>query len=359
MRPARRAVLGALPALAISACSRPAVRAAGIAAGPAAPLKSLASFPVGTCVMTSELDDPAFVALALRHFSQVTPEWEMKMERILANDGTLRFDAADAIAAFCRRNRLRLHATTLVWYAQDPPAFKRLVDDRPAFESALREYVHTVVGRYRGLARGWDVLNEAVAEDGDGYRGGVWEQGLGADYGRLAFEMAREADPDAILFLNDYNLELTPAKLDAFQRLLEQLLRSGAPVTGIGTQSHLNADMPVGQAKQAIEALARFDLPIHVSELDISTRQGRFSFESDAARLQAQARIAGEIADAFMALPNHQRYAFTLWGVRDKDSWLRRPPNAGDGTDRPLAFDDAGGPKPAYEALRTAFSARA
>lgn len=355
MTPHRRAVLAGLPAALVAACGRRPVEAQDAPPGPAAPLKAIAPFPVGTCVMTPELDDLGFVTLMLRHFNQVTPEWEMKMERILGPDGGYRFDAADRIAGFCRRNGLGLHATTFVWYAQDPPAFRRLAGDRRAFQAALAGYARTVMGRYRGLARGWDVLNEAVAEDGDGYRGGIWAEALGPDYGRIAFELAREADPDAVLFINDYNLERIPAKLDSFQRLLERLLRAGAPVGGIGTQSHLASDMPRGQAALAIQALARFGLPIHVSELDISTR-GRFpSLESGAERLDDQARVAAEIAEAFMALPERQRYAFTVWGVRDRDSWLRRPPNAGDGSDRPLLFDDDGDPKPAFEAVARAF----
>lgn len=354
MRPNRRVLLAAAPALALAACGQRSVRAQPAPHGPAIPLKDAAPCPVGTCVMTPSLADPEFVALAARHFSQVTPEWEMKMERILADDGTYRFDAADQIAGFCRIHGMRLHATTFVWYAEDPPAFRPLVGDRPRFEAALRAYAATVMGRYKGLARGWDALNEAVAEEGDGYRGGVWAEGLGDDYARLSFEIAHEADPDAVLFLNDYFLETKPAKLDAFQRLAERLLKAGAPLGGLGTQSHLTADVPPGKAKRAIEALARFGLPIHVSELDISTRQ-TLPIISTADRLQAQARVAGEVAEAFMALPASQRYAFTVWGVRDKDSWLRRPPNAGDGTDQPLLFTDAGQPKPDFYAVETAF----
>lgn len=347
MRPSRRAVLGAVPALALAACGRPGA-AAKVAQLPT--LKAVAPFPVGACVATSELGDPQFVELVRRNFTQVTPEWEMKMERILADDGSMRFDAADQIAEFCRSSGLRLHGTTLVWYSQDPPAFEALKDNPTAFAAKLRDYTHAVIGRYRGLARGWDVLNEAVAEDGDGYRGGVWAAGLGDDYGRIAFEMAREADPAALLFLNDYNLELMPAKLDAFQRLLERLLKAGAPVTGLGTQSHLDVATKPGQAGIAVKALARFGLPIHVSELDISTRPLLLGAD----KLQAQARIAAEVAEAFADLPQSQRYAFTVWGVRDKDSWLRGP-NGRNPDDQPLLFDVDGAPKPMLAAVESAF----
>ena len=355
MRPSRRRILAGLPAVALAACDRAPVQAQDIAIDPRPALRDVAGFPVGVCASTTELADPDFVALALGQFSQVTPTWEMKMERILAAGGGMQFEAADAIADFCRQHGLALHGTTLVWYSQDPPAFEQVAGDRAAFAKALRTYVLTVVDRYRGLARGWDALNEAVAEDGHGYRGGIWSRVLGEDYARMAFDLAHEADPDAVLFLNDYNLEILPAKLDSFQRLLERLLNAGAPVGGVGTQSHLEADLPPGEASRAIRALARFGLPIHVSELDISTRVKGLSFASPAQRLRSQARVAGELAEAFMDLPPAQRYAFTVWGARDKDSWLRYPPNAGDGSDQPLLFDDQGAPKPAFGAVRQAF----
>lgn len=356
MSPSRRALLCALPAALASACDRGRVDAAPVSDVPT--LRQAAPFPVGTCVMTPELADPAFVALAARQFSQVTPEWELKMERVLAEDGTFRFEAADAIAGFCRTYSLALHATTLVWYAQDPPAFRPLVGDRARFRQGLANYISAAVGRYRGLARGWDVLNEAVAEDGHGYRGGVWARELGPDYDRLAFDLARAADPHAVLFLNDYNLETIPAKLDGFQRLVERLLRAGAPLGGLGTQSHLKTDLPRGAAARTIAALGRFGLPVHVSELDISTRVSPLASLTGERGLSAQARIAEETAGAFMDLPPHQRYAFTLWGVRDQDSWLRRAPNAGDGSDRPLLFNDDGTPKPAFAAVRRTLQRR-
>ena len=352
MRPSRRALIAAAPALALADCGH---RDVAQPLPPARPLKATARFPVGTSLMTGELQEPQFVGLVRSNFSQITPEWEMKMERILGADGSLHFEAADQIAGFCRDNGLRLHGTTLVWYSQDPPAFEALKDNRAAFEAKLREYIGAVMGRYKGLARGWDVVNEAVAENGDGYRGGVWAAGLGDDYARLAFEMAREADPGAVLFLNDYNLEQMPAKLNSFQRLAERLLKAGAPLTGLGTQSHLDISLAKGEAGVAIKALARFGLPIHVSELDISTVGGDFSLGGDASRLEAQARIAGEIAEAFAVLPAHQRYAFTVWGVRDKDSWLRGG-KSGHPDDQPLLFDDDGRPKPALSAIEAAFA---
>jgi endo-1,4-beta-xylanase len=317
-------------------------------------LKSIALSPVGCCVMTGQLADPAFSALVARHFSQLTPEWEMKMEYILRDDGFFRFDAPDRLAAFARANGMRLFGTTLVWYAQSPPAFERLDGQGEAFARAYRNYILAVAGRYRGAA-GWDVVNEPIAEDGVGLREHIWAKNLGIDDHMVrAFDHAAEADPGAVLFLNDYNLENNPRKRLEFMRLVERLLKRGAKVGGLGTQTHLDSDMPRGAARTAIRELASFGLPIHVSELDVSLGRKAVDLRSHRDKLLRQADVAREVAQAYAELPAPQRFAFTVWGLRDQDSWLRRPPNAGDGRDQPLLFDDAGRPKPAFNAVAAA-----
>ena len=325
------------------------------------PLKSVCPAPVGCAVTSQRLADPAFADLLIRNVSQLTAEWEMKMEYILQPDGSFRFDAPDAIAAFARNNDMRLFGHTLVWYAQDPAAFHPL-DGKPGpFADALRNYILATVGRYRGRAAGWDVVNEAVAEDGEGLRDCLWSRNLGQiDYMRRAFDDAREADPDAVLLINDYNLESLPKKRATFMRLVETLLKAGAPVTGIGTQTHIAADLKPGAVTTAIRDLASLGLPIHVSELDISLNRGRGLLTSDADLGAAQNRLATEVAEAFAALSARQRFAFTVWGLRGGDSWLRSPKeNPHPPWDQPSPFDDAGQPRPMLAALERGFGAKA
>ena len=339
----RRAFLAG--SLALGACDR---RARSQPAPPGLPpLRSLAPFPIGTAVQAAQLADPALAPLIAANASQLTAEWEMKMEYIVAADGGFRFDAPDAIAAFARANGQRLFGHTLVWYAQRPAAFERLDESRARFADAYRRYIAAVVGRYRGLACGWDVVNEAVAEDGAGWRDSLWSERLGAfDHMVLAFHHAREADPDVPLFLNDYNLESLPGKRATFLKLAERLLAAGAPLTGLGTQTHLAADLAPGAVATAIAELASLGLPVHVSEMDVSlTRAGGF-LPDRADLLSRQARLYAEAARAFSDLPPARRFAFTLWGLRDRDSWLRRENAA----DRPLLFDDDGRPKAAARA---------
>ncbi|MDB5470411.1 MAG: 1,4-beta-xylanase [Caulobacter sp.] len=346
-RPTRRAAIGG--GLFLAACSRAADEAA---AAPIVdvPLKSLAGFPVGCAVMTGHLTEPAFATLLTRHFSQITPEWEMKMEYICGDDGALRFEAPDALAAFARAQHLRLHGHTLVWYANIPKAFAELDVRRASFAEAYRNYIANVVTRYRDVAPGWDVVNEPIEDNDSGsLRQSLWSARLGdTDHIRRALDHAREADPKAVLFINDYNLELNPKKRTAFLRLAETLLKAGAPLGGLGTQTHLAADLSAGAVAGCIKDLASLGLALHVSEMDVSVAWAK-GLPRRAAETR-QAELYAEAMGAFMALPARQRYAFTLWGLRDPDSWHRRDKPK----DAPLLFDDAGAPKPAFAAVAEA-----
>ena len=358
MRIARRSLLAGAAALA--ACRGKAEDAQAQTRGPAPPLKSLAPWPVGCAVMAAELADPGFAQLLARNFSQLTPEWEMKMEYILQDDGSFRFDRPDAIAAFAKAQGLRLYATTLIWYAQNPVAFQKIDGTGHRFADAYRNYILAVAGRYRGRAVGWDVVNEPTAEDGEGLRECLWSKNLGQDeYMVLAFEHAQEADPGAILFINDYNLESLPKKRATFMRLVERLLKRGAPLKGIGTQTHIDAGLAPGAVTTAIRELASFGLPVHVSELDVSLNRAARVFSDRIVLEQRQGRLYGEVAEAFAALPERQRFAFTIWGLRDKESWLRgEKENPSPPWDAPLLFDDLGNAKSSLWALADAWRGR-
>jgi endo-1,4-beta-xylanase len=350
----RRAVIGA--GLAMASCSRPEAQAQPVI--PVPPLKSVAPFPVGAALTAEQLADPAAAGLLTANFSQLTCGLEMKMETILRDDGSLDFSKPDPMVAFARGNGLRVHGHTLVWYIYRPVAFERVQADAAAFAGAYRNYILGVAGHFRGQVAAWDVVNEPVAEDGKGYRRCLWSEAFGMDYIDRALRHAREADPNAILFVNEYNLESIPAKRASFVALVDGLLKRGAPLGGIGAQMHMGYGQDPAAIAAMMRELAQFGLPIHVSELDVSTRPAGFAPPPLADRLQAQARVVGAAAEAFMALPPAQRYAFTMWGLRDKDSWLRSPLQKGDPDDRPLLFDDLGQPKPAASAFVAAVSRR-
>ena len=250
-----------------------------------------------------------------------------------------------------------MHATALVWYAQEPAALKSL-DGRPdRFALAVRNYIQAIAGRYQGLAGSWDVVNEPIRDDGAGLRDCLFSRNLGQeDYIVRAFAWAREADPTAVLVLNDYDLERTPKKRWAFMRLVERLLRRGAPVQALGTQSHLDIGMDPGLCRPAMRELATLGLPIRVSELDVSFQALGTESSPRARKLALQARLYAEVAGGFLELPRHQQLAFAVWGLDDKRSWLRYRTSGGDPADAPCPFDDDERPKPAFFALADAFS---
>lgn len=350
----RRALLAA--PIALAACDRFA--AAEPVTGPlAAPLKAVVPAPFGATGMTWQLDQADWVEQIRRHCAQLTPEWEQKMERTLGAGFAYDFSASDRVVDFARDNGLRVHGHTVIWYSQGGEVFNESI---PAarFAAEYDRYIKTFVGRYKGRMAGWDVVNEPVSEDGSGLRDSHWSRALGADgYMVRAFEQARAADPDAVLFLNEYNLENIPAKGATFLKLVERLLKLGAPVGGIGTQSHLDIEIPAGQITTFMRDAGSLGLPIHVSELDFSMRrEGRMpDLRSTAERRAQQVARVGELAEAFMALPERQRYAFTTWGLRDSDSWLVRE---GRSDDSPLLLDAQGRANPAYQAVVDAFSGR-
>jgi endo-1,4-beta-xylanase len=313
------------------------------------PLKAVAPFPVGSCIQSVQLDDPRLAALFAAQVSQLTPEWELKMEYVVQPDGSYRFDAPDRIAAFAADNGMRLFGHTLVWYYEKPDVFTRL--DGDAFRDAYAAYIQAVVGRYRGRIVAWDVVNEQVTEEGEGLRDSLWSQRLGQlEHMRLAYELAHASDPGATLFLNDYFLESKPKKRATFLKLAEALLKAGAPLMGLGSQTHVPADLPPGQITAALKDIASLGLKVRISEMDVSLARvpGFVNLRADLERKQLA--LYAEAAEAYSALPRAQQFDFTFWGLEDSRSWLVRENAA----DAPLLFDAAGQPKPAAAAWEAA-----
>ena len=346
----RRVVLGGLSAGAAALAISQIPSGAKAAYGAIPPLKSAASYPLGVAASFTKVKDSAWMRLAETHFSRITAEWEMKMEYVLQADGSLRFDRGDAMAAFAREAGMTLHGHTLIWYAQDGEYFRKLAKKPDAFLNAYVDYIRAMMTRYKGLAVGWDVVNEPVWNDGRGLRPCLWRDVLGDDYIGLAFEAARQADPSAVLFLNDYNLELTPKKRSTFLKLCEKLLKDGAPLTGIGTQTHIGVGIAPGMIRDAIRDIASLGLKVHVSEVDISLRDA--GLPTVAEPRIAQVRVMNELLGAYADVPEKQRYGLTMWALRDSDSWLNTPQGGKSLIpDEPVLFDSLGRPKPLAQAF--------
>ncbi|HSH15560.1 MAG TPA: endo-1,4-beta-xylanase, partial [Verrucomicrobiae bacterium] len=222
----------------------------------------------------------------------------------------------------------------------------------------MRDHIHTVVGRYKGKVKSWDVVNEALADGGpeNVMRNSLWMQIIGPDFIAKAFQYAHEADPDAILRYNDYGLE-NPVKIQKLVTLIKSLQEQNVPIHAIGTQAHLNISTAgFEQMERSLTELAKLGLPIHVTELDINSAQGgqrgtSADIAANAAATQgglvsdANQKLAEAYAGVFRAFMKHRDKVemVTFWGVNDAVSWRR----AGN----PLLFDGDNQPKPAFEAV--------
>ncbi len=376
-------------------------------------------FPIGTAVNRSMMmggagfrrsaeQNALDVAHLKLHFNQITAENDMKWQLIHPREGADGYDfaPADALVNFGLTNQMQIVGHTLVWHSQTPssvfagtnppppsvtnaaPAaptiaantnapgtnqpgrrgfgpgfgggFGRYTGPRASRDELLqrmRDHIHTVVGRYKGKVKVWDVVNEALA-DGDGtnvLRNSLWLEIVGPDFIAKAFQFAHEADPKAILRYNDYGLE-NPAKRKRLATLIKDLQLQKVPVHAIGSQAHVNTSTSFEKMDQALTEMATLGLPIHITELDVNTaRSGQRGFGADVANNaattqgglvdDADQKLADAYAGIFRAFVKHRASVkmITFWGVNDAVSWRAQG--------KPLLFDGSNQPKRAFDAV--------
>ncbi len=320
--------------------------------------------------------DAVGAALVKRHFNAITPENDMKWESIhprpdAGADG-YHFDNADKFVEFGEKNGMFIVGHCLVWHSQVPRWVFQDAQGKPLDRAALlkrmRDHILTVVGRYRGRVHGWDVVNEALNEDGT-LRKSQWLNIVGEDYIDRAFEYAQEADPQAELYYNDYNLECEAKRKGAIE-LVKRLQQQGIKVTAIGSQHHDKMDQPTAQQMEDT-MLAFKDLGVKVmaTELDVDvlpavTRESTADISVQAPANadsnpyvdglpdEMQRALAKRYADIFAVFLKHRDVItrVTFWGVTDRYSWLNNFPARGR-TNYPLLFDREGKSKPAFDAV--------
>lgn len=303
---------------------------------------------IGTAVAPEPLRcEPAYAGVLGREFSMVTTENALKFGPVHPARDRYDFEAADAIVKFAESNDMWVRGHTLVWHIQQPAWLEEGKWTRDELIEVLREHITTVVGRYRGRIAAWDVVNEAIEEDGT-LRDTLWLQVIGPEYIELAFRWAHEADPDALLFYNDYACEGLGCKSDAVYALVQGMLERDVPIHGVGLQSHLVLASPpdLEGVRANIERLGDLGLLVHVTEMDV-----RMQGEPTEAKLKRQAQMYGEFLETCLAAENCT--AFVLWGFTDRHSWI---PGFQPGWGSALIFDESYQPKPAYEALRGVLS---
>ena len=247
-----------------------------------------------------------------------------------------------SIVAFAERHDMQIRGHVLVWHQQLPSWLTEGNWTGDELMDILQEHIATVVGRYRGRIAAWDVVNEAVAGDGS-LTDTIWLRGIGPEYIEMAFRWAHEADPDALLFYNDYGGEGLGRKSDAIYALVRDLLQRDVPIHGVGLQMHVGLDWsPKSQDVAAnMERLSALGLEVHITEMDVKIEDPATEEE-----LAKQARVYGDMLQVCLAAQNCK--AFVLWGFTDRHSWI---PYFFPGWDAALIFDKSYDPKPAYKAL--------
>ena len=328
-------------------------RAADYAAGPGLKDAYKDYFTVGVAVNQRNVSDEAQMAIIKKQYNSVTAENDWKPGMIHPKEGVWNFERADKIANFCRENGIKMRGHCLCWHSQF--ADWMFVDKKgkpvkkEVFYERLREHIHTVVNRYKDVVYAWDVVNEAIA-DGDSprhgqepntYRQSRHYQLCGDEFIAKAFEFAREADPDALLFYNDYST-VDPGKRERIYEMVKKMKEAGVPIDGIGMQGHYNIYFPDEELlDKAITRFSEIVSHIHITELDLRTNTesgGQLAFSRGEAKPLAgymQTLQEDQYARIFKVLRRHKDVIdnVTFWNLSDKDSWLGV-------NNHPLPFDE-------------------
>jgi endo-1,4-beta-xylanase len=317
-------------------------------------------FPIGVAVSPRALKTDE-AGLILRQFAGMTPENAMKMGPIHPEENRYNWEGADSIAAFARRNHLKLRGHCLCWHNQTPRwLFTNAAGDTVSKEvllQRLKDHITTVVSRYKDVIYAWDVVNEAISDNPSEYlRNTAWYRICGEDFIAKAFQCAHEADPKAVLFYNDYNV-INPSKREKIYRLVKSLKDAGIPIGGLGIQAHWSIYEPDEETLNAtIEKFAGLGLQLQITELDLSVYPKEHSRrerrpEDDNTEF-TQEKIDRQAAMYKMCFEVFRKYkkvltGVTFWNISDRYSWLDNFP-VPRRKDYPLLFDKDLKPKKAF-----------
>jgi endo-1,4-beta-xylanase len=283
-----------------------------------------------------------------REFNMIVAENAFKFDAIHPERDRYHFADADALVAFAAEKGMKLRGHTLVWHRQLPSWITDGNFSRSEAIEILRDHIQTIVGRYRGKVWAWDVVNEAVDISRDERQGSLrqdsfWYRTIGPEYIKLAFEYAREADPSAILYYNDFDNEGMDDKSKAVYKLLSDLKRNNVPVDGVGWQMHLVTGFKIkNEHRQNASRLAELGVELSITELDV-----RMKMPPPSGAYLKQAESYRDVARFCLATPNCR--ALVLWGFSDKHSWI---PGFFPGEGDALIYDRDYRAKPAYTAIR-------
>ena len=331
-------------------------------------------FLVGVAINRAQIfeQDSLGVSIIQSQFNSISPENILKWQFVHPEPDKYDFSGADRYVRFGEKHHMAIIGHTLVWHNQTPDWVFQDANGKPVDRGTLLErmsnHIRTVVGRYKGRIKGWDVVNEAIADDGS-LRQTPWLKIIGKDYIEKAYQFAHEADPQAELYYNDFALE-NEAKRNAAIALIKDLQKKGIHISAVGLQGHYRLDNPgLKDVEEAILAMSTLGLKVMITEMDVNVlpqpKQASVAEVSQrfAARPElnpyanglpdtVQQELARRYAGLFSIFLKHrgQISRVTFWGVADGDSWLNDWPVPGR-TAYPLLFDRHHAPKPAFHAV--------
>jgi len=315
--------------------------------------------------------DTLGIKLIQDHFNSIVAENCMKSMHLQPTEGVFFFDEADKFIAFGEANNMHIVGHTLIWHSQAPDWL--FTDEngedvsREVMIERMRSHIHTVVGRYKGRVDGWDVVNEAVLDDGS-WRNTKFYEIIGEEYIKLAFQFAHEADPDAELYYNDYAMS-QEGKRNSVVEMVKKLQEEGIKIDGIGMQGHMGMDYPdISEFEKSIEAFAALGVKVMITEMDITLLpfpagetaevsltaeyQEKMNPYAEGLPEEVEAAFNKRYSDFFGLFLKHQDKIsrVTLWGLTDNDTWRNDWPIPGR-TDYPLLFDRNYEPKAVVQQL--------
>ncbi|MCR5579351.1 MAG: endo-1,4-beta-xylanase [Prevotella sp.] len=328
-------------------------------------------FTIGVALNQRNVSDDAQKALVVKQFNSVTAENDWKPGEIHPKEGVWNFERADKIADFCRQNGIKMRGHCLCWHSQFADWMFTDAKGKPVtkevFYERLRDHIQTIMKRYKDVVYAWDVVNEAMADDGGGPRWGFGRPGqepspyrqsrhfqlCGDEFIAKAFQFAREADPDVLLFYNDYSC-VDEGKRERIYNMVKKMKDAGVPIDGIGMQGHYNIYFP--SEEQLEKAIVRFKeivKHIHITELDLRMNNesgGQLMFSRGEAKpmpAYMSTLQTDQYARLFKMFRKHADVIdnVTFWNLGDKDSWLGV-------NNHPLPFDENYRPKACFRAIR-------
>ena len=295
----------------------------------------------GTALTQSNLSNSTLTAVASAQFDMVTPGNEMKWDTTEPSNGTYNFAPGDQIVSYAQTNGMRVRGHNLVWHSQLPSWVSSLPTAQ--VQSAMESHITTEATHYKGKVYSWDVVNEPFNDDGT-LRQDVFSSAMGSGYIADALKTAHAADPNAKLYLNDYNIEGENAKSDAMYSLVSSLKSQGVPIDGVGFESHFILGQVPSTMKANMQRFTALGLNVAVTELD-----DRIQLPASSANLGQQATDFATVVDDCLGVSGC--VGVSQWGVGDADSWI---PGAFSGYGAATMYDSNYQPKPAYNAVAAA-----